>query len=330
MLDANFSLEPWSLLCAAAISVPHFVGCYLFRAGVNDYKKGCTEVGVHLHWSIDWLQMLKVAIPSCAVLRIFCAPTLWMWAANKDLEGSLRSLPVLLWVALWAVPFAMFQRILMRPGIRSVLSSHQSLREWCHELPCERPYHGLLSTRSHAANGGFFIELLWNAWVVYSAYSNNDWSFCVGGITIPLFIFNAGMLMGGPVNFLSRGPAADTWIAETYILVSLGALEGFLLLNHCWFGLKSAIAPSTDNSSLGPYSHWSTWAWLGVLLAQTVICRTAVTNAKELKGGPPWSCGGADHKEFYFPRFWGLIFVCYGMLISFNLWIVGMWLAPRP
>jgi len=325
-MDLDFHVSISGLLCAAAISCPHFVGLYLFRAGVNDFDKGCREMGMTMLPLLSRLHLLKWLLPLCCVLRVFCAPAMWYWIGEQhDLSGGMRSLPVWLWVVLMGVPFVLFMQILMKPGMRSVLSSHTTMREWPGDCPTDRPYHGLLSTRCHAASGAFFIEILWNAWTMYAG---RDMSSRLVGITIPIVIFYSGMLMGGPVNFLMRKPYAESWIAETYILVSIAAVEGFVLLNFASFGLKAAIDPRISPG--GPYSHWSTYVWMGILAAQTLICRTALTSSKELKGGPPWSACGCDHKEFFFPRFWGMIFVCYGMMVCFNLWILGLsYYAPQ-
>jgi len=326
MVDFDFHLTAHGLLCAAAVSCPQFIGLYLFRAGVRDYGRGCEEAGVMTCPVLDQMRLLVRFLPVCASLRIFCAPALWHWMADlKDFSSALRSFPAMMWILLWSVPFVLFKQILLKPGLRSVHSSHQTIREWPEELPCQRPFHGLLSTRCHAACGGFYIELLWNAWTIWVG---GDLGLRLGGISIPVLIFNLGMLVGGPVNFLSRSPTVDGWVAEVYLLVSLAAVEGMLLLNHSWFGLRVAIDHKDNDSFLGPYGHWSTWLWIGLLLMQAVVLRSVVTRSQDLHPGEPWTAGGCDHKEFFFPRFWGLIYVCYGMMISFNLWVLGVWLTP--
>lgn len=324
MLDFTLHLSVGTFFCAAAVGGAHFTGLYLFRAGCNDFQKGCEEMKDEFNRVNQQLQFLKIFLPVCALLRVFCVPSVWYYMAETDnFGGALHSVPALMWVILWAIPFVLFKQILLMPGISQVLSSDRTIAEWPTECAVQRPYHGLLSTRCHAASGGFYIELLWNAWIIFQGTSIEG---RVGGITIALVIFNAGMLMGGPVNFLSRGPTVDKWVAETYLVVSLFAVEGYVLLNHAWFGIRMAVSHETNLSPYGPYGHWSVLVWNGLLILQTLVCRTAVLNAQELKGGPPWNCGQCDHKEFFFPRFWGLIYVCYGMMISFNFWIVGIWL----
>mmetsp|Transcript_123616 Transcript_123616/g.357551 ORF Transcript_123616/g.357551 Transcript_123616/m.357551 type:complete len:331 (+) Transcript_123616:113-1105(+) len=328
MIDFDFHLSAYGLLCAAAVSVPQFIGAYLFRAGVRDYGIGCEEQGVLFNASLDHMRLLVRFIPMCALFRVLCAPALWYWLADeKDFPGALRSFPAMMWILLWAVPFVLFKQILLRPGMRCVHSSHQTIRDWPEEMPCQRPYHGLLSTRCHAACGGFYIELLWHAWTIYAG---DDVGLRLGGISIPIVLFNAGMLLGGPVNFLLRGPTCDGWVAELYLLVSLACAEGMLILNHAGFGLREAVNHATNGSSIGPYAHWSTWIWILLMLVQAVVLRYAVTSSRELQPGEPWTVGGCEHKEFFFPRFWGLIYACYGMMISFNLWVLGVWLTPVP
>mmetsp|Transcript_80759 Transcript_80759/g.233555 ORF Transcript_80759/g.233555 Transcript_80759/m.233555 type:complete len:338 (-) Transcript_80759:59-1072(-) len=328
MIDFGFYLSFSGFLCSIAVICPSFIGWYLFRAGVADYAKGCQEVRNFYDYVLEQLEVLVVVIPICSVLRVFFAPGLWYHLAdNGDFFGAITSLPAILWVLSWSVPFVMFMGICLKPGVRSVLSSDATINEWPEEMYVERPYHGLLSTRCHAMHGAFWIELLWNCWIIYCGA---DLGARVGGISIAIVVFNLGMVLGGPINFLARGPRCDAWIAQAYILVSVVVVEGVVALNHVWFGLKASIDHQTNFSPLGPYGHWAVIVWIGLLSVQTVTCRVVISMGIELRAGHPWECGGADHKEFYYPRFWGLIYVCYGMLFSFNCWIIGIWCSPAP
>jgi len=303
------------------VACPHLAGLHLYRAGADDFKKGCEEMKNESHSVCQRMQILKTLLPTCCVLRVFCAPALWYHMAERgDFAGGLQSAPAVAWIMLWSVPFCLLNQIVLMRGFRNVLSSYDTLAEWPEHISLNRPYHGLASTRCHAANGGFYAELFWNCWIIYQ---DSNVAGRLAGISIPLIIFNVGMLLGGPVNFLVRKPKTDRWVAETYLLVSLFAVEGLLLLNHAGFGISAAVEPGALHGVFGPYHHWSVWLWNVLLVAQTLITRYAVTNAEELKAGPPWNAGGCDHKEFFFPRFWGLIYICYSMLASFNLWVLG-------
>jgi len=280
----------------------------------------------HRNWVCQRLLFLKNFLPLTCLLRIFCAPAMWfyMWQINDDHRPPL-CVATIFWVVNFLLSWGMFAQVILLPGISQVLSSHATMDYWPPECQVERPYHGLASTRCHALNGGFWAEFLWNLWIIVY-YGDPSTGVRLAGISIPIVIFNAGMLFGGPVNFLARNPTKDRGVAQAYILVSIFAVEGLLLLNHAWFGIREAVNPVKNLSPLGPYGHWSVLAWNVILVAQAMVCRTAILGAQELKTGPPWSAGGADHKEFFYPRFWGQIYCCYGTFVSFNLWVVGNWM----
>jgi len=334
-LDSALHLTAGRFLAAIAVSCPHFVGLYLFREGAVDFKKGCFEMNNHMHPVCARMEFLTFFMPICCVLRIFFAPALWFnMAEHADFDSAFHSLPVLLWIVCWSVPFTLLNQILLMPGMRHMFSSWNTLTLWPETIRLNRPYHGLTSTRCHAANGGFYAELLWNLWIVFQG---TDVQWRLGGITVPLVIFNVGMLAGGPLNFLIRSPKKDRWIGETYLVTSgiatgVLAVSSMFVLNHAWFGIRSTVDLHLHEGPLGPFGHWSVLLWNVLLLVQILVSRSAVTSAEELRPGPPWICGGADHKEFYFPRFWGLLYFCYGMAVSFNLWIMGnyLWMESTP
>jgi len=326
--DSTFGmcLEWGTFLAAAGVSFPLWVGLYLFRTGCDDFAKGCEEMMNRGNWVCKRLMFLKDFLPLTCLIRVFCAPAMWYYFSHwYAYERPPLTAAAVLWVVSFFVSWGLFAQVILLPGMSQVLSSHSTMDYWPPECSVNRPYHGLASTRCHALNGGFCAELLWTIWTVVN-YSDASAGTRLAGITIPLVIFNAGMIFGGPVNFLSRNPNKDQGIAQAYILAAMFAVEGFILLNHAWFGIRQAINPVTNLSPLGPFGHWSVIAWFVILAAQILVCRTAIGRATELKPGAPWSAGGADHKEFFFPRFLGQIFFCQGMFVGFFLWVLGNWL----
>jgi hypothetical protein len=315
-----------TFVCAVAVSVPGWVGLYLFRTGCDDYTKGCTECMNKENWACRRLNFLKSFLPLTTLVRIFCAPAMWFYFSSfNEYHRPPLSLAVILWIVNFLISWGLFAEVILKPGWAHVLSSHLTMDLWPQEHAVNRPYHGLASTRCHALNGGFWAELLWTLWIIAN-YADPHTGTRIAGVTIPVVIFTGGMIFGGPVNFLARKPDKDLGVAQAYILVAVFSVEGMLLLNHAWFGIRVAINPVSNASSLGPYGHWSVILWNAILIAQIVICRAALGAAVDLKPGAPWSAGGADHKEFYFPRFWGLIYFSQGMVIGFNLWVLGNWI----
>jgi len=315
-----------TLVAAAAVSLPQFVGLFLFNEGIADLQRGCEEQCNEHNWINHRLQRLKIVLPSMAVIRIFCAPSMWFFMADEfhGPDWPVLGIFPMIWFVNMLVSWGLFFQVIMMPGMANILNSLKTISYWPLECHVERPYHGLASTRCHALSGGFWSEFLWNVWIVLF-YGDTSIGMRIAGITIPLIVFNTGMILGGPVNFLSRNPYKDRWVAQTYIAVGIVAVEGYLLLNFAWFGIRQAVDPVTNLSRLGPYGHWSVIAWNVIIIAQALICRTSILGAEELKPGAPWAAGGADHKEFFFPRFWGQIYFCYGIFVSFNLWILGNW-----
>lgn len=324
MIDFNFHLSIGTFLASAAVVTPFFVGVHLFRTGAADCLEGCKEMRNEANWICRRLQLLKDVLPVLCVFRAFCAPSMWyILGENRDWGGAFVNVPTILWATNFVISWALLAEVLLMSGVRHVLNSHHTMQMWPEECALQRPYHGKASTRCHALNGGFWQELLWNIWIIYWG---KDYNHVIGGITIPAVIFFSGMIAGGPVNFMVRKPTVDVWVAQTFVLTTIFAVEGYVLLNHSWFGLAAALDPLKNSSAFGPYGHWSVHVYNAILMAQAFTCRWAVVHAKELNMKPPWSAGGADHKEFFFPRFWGLIHVTYGLILCFNMWIVGIWL----
>lgn len=314
-----------AILASAAVICPHFVGLFLLSAGSKDFTRGCERFHNNDNWVVTRIQLLVRVLPLTALVRVFCAPSLWHYLGQEqNLSLALRSPMVYLWVVDFAVSWTLLLQVVLQPGIRSLWSSSQCIETWPKDCAVGRPYHGLSSTRLHAANGSFFAELLWNAWIIFFA---RDSASVIGGITVPFVIFNAGMILGGPVNFLYGRPVLDVSVAQTFIFLSIFAVEAIILLNHAEFALPEALDTTRPGiGPLGPYGHWAPWAWNAVVALQAIGSRAAITRSSQLYAGEPWHAGGVDHKEFFLPRFWGLIFFCYGVLVCFNLWVVGNWL----
>mmetsp|Transcript_11794 Transcript_11794/g.23928 ORF Transcript_11794/g.23928 Transcript_11794/m.23928 type:complete len:242 (-) Transcript_11794:206-931(-) len=235
--------------CSFAVNVPQWIGLYLFQKGVADFGKGCEEV-FNYNRMLAQVRRLNYVCPLCSLVRVLCAPAMWYWTVDQsDFAQVFHSVFALLWALCFLVPLVWFGSIVTQSGIVSVLDSDKTIREWPQDCRVNRPYHGLLSTRCWALFGAFWIELLWNVWIIYAG-GDISRRFC--GITFALVLFNAGMVFGGPVNFLARGPYCDRGIAETYILVSLFAMVGYLLLANSSSGLSVAVAGAEF-----PMKHWS-------------------------------------------------------------------------
>ena len=87
--------------------------------------------------------------------------------------------------------------------------------------------------------------------------------------------------------------------------------------------LHKRFAPAAVKSAKRPLENKWVIAWFVVTGVEIVVLEVLVETGVELKGGSPWPACGAPWKEFYFPRFKGLIFWEYVSLVSF------VWLGPR-
>jgi len=326
MLDWSLYLGLGQMSCAAAICCMSFVGDYLFMFGVEDLETGLKKNNKHVgNKTLEKAKTLQWLMPMCAVLRVLFAPALWFWLAEKgSWLGALTSVPVLCWGVLYFCPCFMLVSLSMMKGVRHFADQDKCIANWPDHTEIDRPYHGLFQTRALAATGGFLVEFGWHMSIIYVG---NDSLARVGCISVSTLIWNLLMLLGGPILMLTKSPGPqcrDTWIAQVYIIVSLAACEAMVLLHHAWFALPQMM---NSESKFGPYSHWSVLLWLLVSVAQVSTLHFCILQGYELKSGAPWSVGAADYKEFFYPRFWGLIFYCRGQFIAFNFWIVGcyMW-----
>lgn len=311
----------WScgrILCALAVACPQFLGSALFWIGVRDFDRGCREMKNGLDPTLRNMKLLRWVMPFCALLRVFFVPALWFHLAEEpNLSQATHSVAVVLWVACFLLPYWMLLRFILMPGFRCALSSYRTINEWPEECAVQRPYHGLVSTRCHIAHGSFLVELLWTVWIIYQGPNH---AYRVGGISVPMVAFNVALLIGGPINYLSRGPRRDAWVAYGFLIISTLSCDVMLVFAHAPFGLRNAVIASSNH---GPYSNFICQLWLLTAAFQAFSLRFMLNIGEELKPRPPWQAGGCDHKEFYRPRFAALVAFCFVQLVSYNLWVTG-------
>lgn len=332
MMDVGMHLGLGQLCCAAAVACSPFVGIHLFKCGVEDLERGLQKSGRRgCALLVNAKQMLS-ALPVCTLLRIFFAPALWhhgcRLAETGDLRGAAQSLPVVLWLLLFFAPVAaLAYNILCNSGMWCLHSPARCCEEWPAAYKVERPTMGLFQTRSFACLAGAVVELLWHGLIIHCG---DDSILRVSTISVSVIVWNAAMVVGGPVLLLARGPGPqcqDVWIAQAFILISLLAVQIMIGLTHSQSGIPQVM---NADSALGPYGCWSVLAWLAVAAAQEMCLHCCILRGVELKATPPWQCGAADFKEFFLPQFWGLVFYCRGQLVCFSLWILGCYLWAVP
>lgn len=262
------------------------------------------------------------AAPICLTARVFFAPSMWKNARKYGILGLLAP-TTLVWAALFFIPFSIAGYFSMEPFGLPNANGPEIVSDWPETCRMKHPKgYGLFVTRTLALFGAHLCEGLWNLWIVLF-HSKTSWRVC--GLAIPMVIISLFMLLGGPYNFMTQVEERSTcdfmWVPINYFLWTGVAVVIGVLLLFSSFGLPSAVTKPLK-TTWGPYSHWSTWFLLFVLVAQLQVLRHTITTAGD---GYKGACG-VKNVTYYFPRHWGLIFYDWGQLLILNLWILGNFL----
>jgi len=320
----------YKYMAAAGIECIGAVGLYLYSLGVDDFQTGLTKSGTLASCELfGRAETLLWFMPLCALVRLIFTPFMWnCLIERRAFNYPLDIVAVVAFAAAFFVPFVWFAfGIVFTPGVSDQNDFEAAIANWPADCRVERPYHGLFQTRAWAMGGGFLGMLGMHIWVIVGGPNAR----CrVGAIVVPTVLFSIFMLLGGPYFFLRSAPDSfcpDLWIPNTYYAVTIITVIAMVLLCLLPACLPDAVTFGVNRGHslawAGPYAQWSTWAWLIIAVVQILLLRWAITSGVQLVGGPPFEVCGADYKEFYYPRFWGLIYYTYGQFIAFNLWICG-------
>ena len=319
----------WQLLCTILIVCYSLWGWYLFTFGVSDFRRGSADIQDTCPIAAQ-LQALDRIVPMGVLLRC-CLSTKILRiigrakavARNRNWRKRACCNPwTALYLGCWALPWFWLLGLVSTPGLGPPainVAGNWTIENWPVGCEVEAPFHGLLQTRLWACFTGILLE---SVVVIFAVRSiDSPTAFGKAGaytMAVPCIL---GLIFG-PADFLVRATEVCPDIARAIAYLVVVALATVIKLV---LRLHKRLVPAAVKSAKRPLENKWVIAWFVVTGIEIVVLEVLVETGVELKGGSPWLACGAPWKEFYFPRFKGLIFWEYVSLVSFGFWVHGVW-----
>ena len=361
----------WAVFAALSIAAVSFWGWWMLLYGVYDFDAGLRIAGsISCSWQPQLQALSRLSLPLIWV-RTALLPPVWELLSKHRWRNIARQPVFLVYAAALVLPTTCVTALICQPGLGAVFDHAATLREWPSECAVDRPYHGLLQTRTWAFFTAQWMEV---SMVVAVAGSWKKDTFAQLGawvMTVPPILGS----LAGPLDALifnaaeGQDPCPDSGRLVAYqIIVAIANIAKLLLrlreplmpaLHAPQERLKSitdstassssrltveerdseatdleatadsrAMALAAGGSPAGSDSGLANLSqqariWLCVTVVEIVLLESLMSTAVETKAGPPLDGPCGSYKEFFLPRFRGIINWEYCTIAVVCLWYWG-------